>query len=109
MTGYKLSEDSRKRIELMCSTSDGFELAEADLRMRGPGDMEGTRQSGLAFDLKIADLGKDSPVLSQARSAAARVLEDDPLLENPSNALLRNGLNRLRQENGDIIDYSTVS
>ena len=109
MTGYKLSEDSRKRIELMCSTGDGFELAEADLRMRGPGDMEGTRQSGLAFDLRIADLGKDSPILAQARSAAADILAADPLLESPSSALLRTGLDRLRRQNGEIIDYSTIS
>ncbi|HIZ85831.1 MAG TPA: ATP-dependent DNA helicase RecG [Candidatus Coprenecus stercoravium] len=110
MTGYKLSEDSRKRIELMCSTSDGFELAEADLRMRGPGDMEGTRQSGLAFDLKISDLGKDGPVLAQARSVAAGVLAEDPLLESTPSALLRAGLDRLRQTGGkEIIDYSTIS
>mgnify|MGYP001777216856 FL=1 len=109
MTGYKLSEDSRKRIELMCSTGDGFELAEADLRMRGPGDMEGTRQSGLAFDLRIADLSKDSPILNQARAAASDVLEDDPLLEKPSSTLLRSGLDRLRQTAGEIIDYSTIS
>lgn len=109
MTGYKLSEDSRKRIELMCSTGDGFELAEADLRMRGPGDMEGTRQSGLAFDLRIADLGKDSPILAQARAAASDVLAADPLLESPSSTLLRSGLDRLRQEGGEVIDYSTIS
>ena len=109
MTGYKLSEDSRKRIELMCSTGDGFELAEADLRMRGPGDMEGTRQSGLAFDLRIADLGKDSPILNQARAAASDILADDPLLGKPSSALLRSGLDRLRQTSGEFIDYSTIS
>ena len=109
MTGYKLSEDSRKRIELMCSTNDGFELAEADLRMRGPGDMEGTQQSGLAFDLRIADLGKDSPILNQARAAASDILADDPLLGKPSSALLRSGLDRLRQTSGEIIDYSTIS
>ena len=106
---YKLSEDSRKRIELMCSTNDGFQLAEADLRMRGPGDMEGTRQSGLAFDLRIADLGKDSPILAQARAAASDVLAADPLLESPSSTLLRSGLDRLRQEGGEVIDYSTIS
>lgn len=109
MTGYRLSEDSRKRIDLMCSTNDGFQLAEADLKMRGPGDMEGTRQSGLAFDLKIADLGKDSAILNQARIAASDVLADDPLLEKPSNALLRSGLDRLRQDGREIIDYSTIS
>lgn len=109
MTGYRLSEDSRKRIDLMCSTNDGFQLAEADLKMRGPGDMEGTRQSGLAFDLKIADLGKDSAILNQARIAASDVLADDPLLEKPSNTLLRSGLDRLRQDGREIIDYSTIS
>lgn len=109
MTGYKLSEDSRKRIELMCSTNDGFELAEADLRMRGPGDMEGTRQSGLAFDLHIADLSKDSPILNHARAVASDVLADDPLLSKPSSALLRSGLDRLRDTQGEVIDYSTIS
>lgn len=109
MTGYKLSEDSRKRIELMCSTNDGFELAEADLKMRGPGDMEGTRQSGLAFDLHIADISKDSPILNQARAAASDILAEDPLLGKPSSALLRSGLDRLRQTQGETVDYSTIS
>lgn len=109
MTGNRMSEESRKRIELMCSTNDGFELAEADLRMRGPGDMEGTRQSGLAFDLKIADLAKDYPILNAARNAAASVLEKDPLLESPGNSLLRSGLDRLRESGENPIDYSTIS
>lgn len=109
MTGSKLSEESRKRIELMCSTNDGFELAEADLKMRGPGDMDGTRQSGLAFDLKIANLAKDSPILNAARNAAMEVLEKDPLLESPANRLLRNGLDRLRDKGDTPIDYSSIS
>ena len=67
MTGYKLSKESRQRVELMCQTNDGFELAEADLRMRGPGDIEGTSQSGLAMDLHIANLGRDSQILEDAR------------------------------------------
>ncbi len=109
MTGYKLSEESRKRIDLMCSTNDGFELAEADLKMRGPGDMDGTRQSGLAIDLRIANLAQDTPILSLARSVAADVLAADPLLENPSSALLRRQLDLLRQSQGEVIDYSVIS
>ena len=106
MTGYKLSKESRQRIEIMCRTTDGFELAEADLRMRGPGDFEGTRQSGLAIDLHIADLAKDNPVLTDARQTAARVLENDPLLRAPANKILVDNLARLKTE---IKDYSNIS
>ena len=106
MTGYKLSDDSRKRIELMCQTSDGFELAEADMRMRGPGDFEGTRQSGLAIDLRIADLAKDSPILEAARTTASAILEADPLLTSPRNALLAEGLKSLRFEPQDFSNIS---
>ena len=106
MTGYKLSKESRERIDMMCSTNDGFELAEADLKMRGPGDFEGTRQSGLAIDLHIADLGKDSPMLEDARSAAFDILTEDPLLESPRNALLARNLNEMR---GQVVDYSKIS
>ncbi len=109
MTGYKLSEESRKRIDLMCSTGDGFELAEADLKMRGPGDMDGTRQSGLAIDLRIANLAQDTPILSLARSVAADILASDPLLDSPSSALLRQQLDLLRQSQGEFIDYSVIS
>ncbi len=109
MTGYKLSEESRKRIDLMCSTNDGFELAEADLKMRGPGDMEGTRQSGLAIDLRISNLAQDSPILSLTRSVASDILASDPLLTAPENALLRRQLDILRQDSGEPIDYSTIS
>ena len=106
MTGYKLSAESRKRIELMCATSDGFELAEADMRMRGPGDFEGTRQSGLAIDLHIADLGRDGALLEEVRSLAQAVLEDDPSLEKPQNVLLRKALAEQKME---IKDYSNIS
>ena len=106
MTGYKMSKESRQRIEIMCSTTDGFELAEADLRMRGPGDFEGTRQSGLAIDLHIADLAKDNPVLTDARQTATRVLENDPLLRAPANKILVDNLARLKTE---IKDYSNIS
>lgn len=106
MTGYKLSSESKQRIDMMCSTNDGFELAEADLRMRGPGDFEGTRQSGLAFDLHIADLAKDSPLLAWARELGERILAADPMLEAPENALLARQLNELRVE---VKDYSKIS
>ena len=106
MTGYKLSAESKKRIELMCATSDGFELAEADMRMRGPGDFEGTRQSGLAIDLHIADLGRDGALLDEVRSLAQAVLEDDPSLEKPQNTLLKKALAEQKME---IKDYSNIS
>ncbi len=108
MTGYKLSNESKQRIELMCATSDGFELAEADLRMRGPGDFEGTRQSGLAFDLHIADLAKDSPALVEVRSLGERILADDPLLEHIENRLLAEQLRTLRLDT-TVKDYSKIS
>ena len=88
MSGDKLSSDSRKRLAAMVRTTDGFELAEMDLQLRGPGDLSGTLQSGLAFDLKIASLGKDGQILTLARDAAERVLADDPELAKPQNKLL---------------------
>ena len=106
MTGYKLTKDSRKRVDLLCSTQDGFELAEADLRMRGPGDMDGTQQSGLAVELHIANLARDSQILEDARQYAQKVLEDDPLIEGEKNRLLREGLNALKKE---VKDYSQIS
>ena len=90
----------------MCSTQDGFELAEADLRMRGPGDMEGTMQSGLPVDLKISNLAKDSQILEDARNVAERILEEDPLLEQSKNLILLEGLSRLKRE---VKDYSQIS
>ena len=109
MTGYKLSKESRERIELMCSTQDGFELAEADLRMRGPGDLEGTVQSGLAIDLHIANLAKDSKMLEDARITAQAILDEDPLLEKSENRLLSRQLQVLRREGKDATDYSQIS
>lgn len=109
MTGYKLSKESRQRIELMCRTQDGFELAEADLRMRGPGDLEGTVQSGLAVDLKISNLAQDARILENARQTALQILEEDPLLEKPENALLKRQLSLLRREGKDPVDFSQIS
>jgi len=99
MTSHRLSADATERINTMVSTNDGFEIAEADLRMRGPGDLEGTQQSGMAFDLKIADLGKDGQILNLARSHAAEILADDPELDAPANSLLRFNLKRLFGKN----------
>ncbi|NLE33659.1 MAG: ATP-dependent DNA helicase RecG [Bacteroidales bacterium] len=95
MTSHKLSADATERINTMIATNDGFEIAEADLRMRGPGDLEGTQQSGMAFDLKIADLGKDGQILNLARSRAAEILADDPELSASENSILKINLKRL--------------
>ncbi len=88
MTSNKLSDDARQRISTMVRTTDGFEIAEADLKLRGPGDLEGTQQSGIPFELKIAHLGKDSQILHYARKTVIEVLEEDPLLDQPKNAIL---------------------
>lgn len=106
MTGHKLTKESKQRIDLMCSTQDGFELAEADMRMRGPGDLEGTQQSGLPIELKLADLAKDSQILEEARRCALSILEQDPLIEKPENIVLRDQLLRLR---GPKEDFSRIS
>ena len=78
VTGYKLAEDTRKRLEIMVRTNDGFEIAEADLKLRGPGDLEGTQQSGIAFDLKIADIARDGQLLQYVREVAQTVVDADP-------------------------------
>lgn len=91
----KLSEDGRKRLETMVATTDGFEIAEADLKLRGPGDMEGTQQSGLPFDLKIANLAKDGQILQLARDEAKLILANDPLLDQPSNTVFAKQLQKL--------------
>ena len=106
MSGDKLTSEARKRLELMVSTNDGFEIAEADLRLRGPGDLEGTQQSGLALNLHIADLGKDGKLLEYARSIALDILAEDPLLNNERNRLL---LYNLSIQQGGIKDYSLIS
>ncbi len=105
MTSHKLSKESHQRIDLMCSTNDGFELAEADLRMRGPGDIDGTQQSGLPIDLKIASLSKDGPILEECRSTAKEILIDDPLLKDPKNSIFKICLENRQQ----LRDYSKIS
>jgi len=106
MSGQKLSKESKHRIELMVQTENGFELAEEDMKMRGPGDIEGTQQSGLPIKLAIASLAKDGLMLSDARSYADAILSRDPKLETPQNELLRN---ELRKDKYIIKDYSKIS
>jgi len=95
MTSHKRSTEASERINTMIATNDGFEIAEADLRMRGPGDLEGTQQSGMAFDLKIADLSRDGQILNLARSRAEEILGDDPELARPENQVLKTTLRKL--------------
>ena len=102
----KTGRDAQARLDLMCSTEDGFEIAEQDMRMRGPGDIEGTQQSGLPVNLHIASLARDGVLLSEAREYAARVLSDDPELSGSANRLLAQQLRRGRYE---IHDFSKIS
>lgn len=106
MHGHKVSKESRKRLELMCATENGFDLAEEDMKMRGPGDLEGTQQSGLPIELSIASLAHDGQLLSDARSYAEHVLAHDPTLENPVNAILAS---ELRKDKYLVRDYSKIS
>ena len=106
VTGYKLAEDTRKRLEIMVRTNDGFEIAEADLKLRGPGDLEGTQQSGIAFDLKIADIARDGQLLQYVREVAQRVVEADPNGECPENEILWRQLKALRKNN---INWAAIS
>ena len=106
VTGYKLTEDTRKRIEIMVQTNDGFEIAEADLKLRGPGDLEGTQQSGVAFDLKIADIARDGQLLQYVRGIAETLLEADPNGENPENAIVWKQLRELRKKD---VNWSVIS
>ena len=104
MSGYKLSTDARKRIQTMVRTSDGFEIAEADLQLRGPGDLEGTQQSGI-LDLKIADIINDDKILKQARNSAIEIIDDDPDLTKDKNSVLKRHLVTIRKytENWGLI------
>lgn len=103
---YKTSKEATQRLDLMCATENGFEIAEEDMKMRGPGDLEGTQQSGLPISLNIASLAKDGRLLAEARAYATRVLEKDPTLSNAENAPL---VQELRKEKYDVKDYSKIS
>ena len=106
LTGYKLATDTRKRMEIMVRTNDGFEISEADLQLRGPGDLEGTQQSGLPFDLKIANLAQDGKMLEIARRAAMEILENDPQLEKPENRVMANQLRKMKT---NTLNWGSIS
>ena len=106
VTSYKLSEETRKRINIMCDTNDGFRIAEADLKLRGPGDLEGTQQSGMAFDLKIANIARDGQLVQLARTEAQAIIDADPQCEHPQNSLL---WNRLRELKKTHINWAAIS
>lgn len=106
VTTFKLSEETRKRIDIMCETNDGFRIAEADLKLRGPGDLEGTQQSGMAFDLKIADIARDGQIVQMARDEAQTIIDEDPTCQSAQFGVLWNRLKELRKTN---INWAAIS
>ena len=106
VTNHQMSEDTRKRIDIMCETNDGFRIAEADLKLRGPGDLEGTQQSGMAFDLKIADIARDGQLVQMARDEAQTIIDDDPLCQSDKYQML---WNRLRQLRKTKVNWAAIS
>lgn len=106
VTSYKLTEETRKRLDIMVRTNDGFEIAEADLKLRGPGDLEGTQQSGVAFDLKIADIVRDGQLLQYVRNVAQEIVDADPNAQNASNEILWRQLKTLRKSN---VNWAAIS
>lgn len=106
VTSYKLTEETRKRIEIMVSTNDGFEIAEADLRLRGPGDLEGTQQSGIALDLKIADIARDGQLLQYVRGIAEEIVDAETVAPKPENEILWRQLQALRKTN---VNWAAIS
>lgn len=106
VTGFKLAEETKKRLDIMVRTNDGFEIAEADLKLRGPGDLEGTQQSGVAFDLKIADIARDGQLLQFVRVIAEEVVDKDPLETLPENKILWQQLRALRKTN---VNWASIS
>ncbi|MBQ5642438.1 MAG: ATP-dependent DNA helicase RecG, partial [Bacteroidaceae bacterium] len=106
VTKYDLSKETRRRIDIMTETNDGFEIAEADLRFRGPGDLEGTQQSGIAFNLKLANLARDGQIVQLARDTASSLLDADPTLSHPQNQIV---VERMRYLKRDEMDWSNIS
>ena len=106
VTSHRLTKETSRRIDIMCETNDGFEIAEADLKLRGPGDLEGTQQSGIAFDLKIADIARDGQIVQMAREEAQKIIDDDPDCRKSEYSLLWNRLKTLRKTN---IDWASIS
>lgn len=106
VTKPQLATETRKRISIMCDTNDGFQIAEADLKLRGPGDLEGTQQSGMAFDLKIADIARDGQIVQLAREEAQKIIDNDPNCNSNENSMLWQRLAALRKTN---INWSAIS
>lgn len=106
VTPYELSDDTRKRIDIMTATCDGFEIAEADLKLRGPGDLEGTQQSGIAFDLRLANLARDGALIEHVREIAKGIIADDPQLARPENVIMGRVLKRIKKSQ---FDWSSIS
>lgn len=106
VTPHALATETRKRINIMCDTNDGFRIAEADLKLRGPGDLEGTQQSGMAFDLKIANIARDGQIVQMARDEAQKIIDDDPDCAKPEYTTLWNRLRELRNIN---INWAAIS
>ena len=106
ITSVKLSKESRQRMDIMVQSNDGFEISEADLKMRGPGDLEGTQQSGIAFDLKLANLARDGQIVQLARETASAILDEDPTLSQPQHRIM---VERLRYLKRDEMDWSNIS
>ena len=106
VTPARIGEDTAKRIDIMCSTCDGFRIAEADLKLRGPGDLEGTQQSGMAFDLKIADIARDGLIVQMARDEAQRVITSDPDYDKIEYQMLWQHLRELKK---DHVNWASIS
>ena len=106
VTKYNLAKETMQRIDIMCDTNNGFEIAEADLKFRGPGDLEGTQQSGVAFDLHIANLARDGQLVQLARDTANQILDEDPDQNLPENSRM---WAHLRELNKNSIDWSNIS
>lgn len=106
LTKYELSKDTRRRMQIMTETNDGFEIAEEDLKLRGPGDLEGTQQSGIAFDLKLANLARDGQILELARQKAQQLLDSDSEENQPQNQIVWSRLKQLRKNQ---VNWSAIS
>ena len=106
VSGYEIGSETRKRLDIMCETNDGFRIAEADLKLRGPGDLEGTQQSGMAFDLKIANIATDGQLVQMARDEAQEIIDKDPECNLPEHAILWSRLAELKKSS---IDWGAIS
>lgn len=106
VSDYQLSKETKKRLDIMCETNDGFRIAEADLKLRGPGDLEGTQQSGMAFDLKIANIATDGQLVQMARDEAQKIIDSDPDCNAPEHAMLWKRLAEIRKSN---VDWGVIS